>query len=80
MIEAVGGEIFWSQKVLLSGKGYAKKIKRLNSIKSTKSEKIKREFKQTLLTTDYDKLELWINDFLEKNGGSLQRLLSNEPQ
>lgn len=80
LLEAVGGEVFWSQKVLLNGKGYSKYLERLNSIKSTKSEKIKREFKQTLLNTDYDKLELWLNDFLEKNGGSLQRLLSNEPQ
>lgn len=80
LLEAVGGEVFWSQKVLLNGKGYSKYLERLNSIKSTKSEKIKREFKQTLLNTDYDKLELWLNDFLEKNGKSLKWLLSKENQ
>lgn len=80
LIEAVGGELYHQEMVITNGKGYSKYLKRLNSIKSTKSEKIKREFKQTLLTTDYDKLELWLNDFLEKNGGSLQRLFNNEPQ
>lgn len=80
LIEAVGGELYHQKMVITNGKSYSKYLKRLNSIKSTKSEKIKREFKQTLLTTDYSKLELWLNDFLEKNGGSLQRLLSNEPQ
>lgn len=80
LIESVGGELYHQEMVITNGKGYSKYLKRLNGIKSTKSEKIKREFKQTLLTTDYDKLELWLNDFLEKNGKSLKWLLSKENQ
>ena len=47
LIEAVGGEVIHQQIIIINGKGYDKQLKKLNSISSTKSEKIKREFKET---------------------------------